>query len=121
MLNPDLGDGLTFDDVLLTPGYSAVLPRDVQVKTRLTRNIDLNIPILASAMDTVTEAKLAIAIAQFGGIGVIHKNLTVARQASEVSKVKRFAHVIISDPLTVTSDMYIEQVQALSEEEERAR
>ena len=116
MLNPELGDGLTFDDVLLTPGYSAVLPRDVQVKTRLTRNIDLNIPILASAMDTVTEAKLAIAIAQFGGIGVIHKNLTVARQAAEVSKVKRFAHVIISDPLTVTSDMYIRQVQSLSEE-----
>ena len=80
---------LTFDDVLLVPAYSAVLPRDVQLATKLTRNIALNIPLVSAAMDTVTEASLAIALAQEGGIGIVHKNMPPARQAAEVLKVKR--------------------------------
>jgi IMP dehydrogenase len=116
MLNPDLGEGLTFDDVLLAPGYSEILPRDVSVRTQLTAKIGLNIPILASAMDTVTEARLAITIAQFGGLGVIHKNLSIERQAQEVSKVKRFAHVVISDPLTVTSNMLVSDAISIAED-----
>ncbi|BBI59840.1 hypothetical protein HSBAA_11460 [Vreelandella sulfidaeris] len=81
-------EALTFDDVLLVPGFSDILPKDVSLKTRLTRNLSLNIPLLSAAMDTVTEARLAIAMAQEGGIGIIHKNMTMTQQAAEVRKVK---------------------------------
>ena len=87
---------LTFDDVLLVPGYSEVLPRDVNVTTKITRNIHLNIPLASAAMDTVTEARLAIAIAREGGIGVIHKNMPVEKQATEVDRVKRSEHGVIA-------------------------
>src|SRR6195952_1551145 len=93
--------GITFDDVLLEPAYSEMLPRDVDVKTRLTANITLNIPILSSPMDTVTEAELAIALAQEGGLGVIHKNMSVEEQTREVDKVKRSENGIIVDPITL--------------------
>ena len=100
-------EALTFDAVLLIPGYSEVLPKDVSLKTRLTRGIELNIPLLSAAMDTVTEARLAIAMAQEGGIGIIHKNMTVEQQAAEVRKVKRHETAIVHDPVTVTSDTKI--------------
>ncbi len=100
-------EALTFDDVLLIPGYSEVLPKDVSLKTRLTRGIELNIPLLSAAMDTVTEARLAIAMAQEGGIGIIHKNMTVEQQAAQVRKVKRFETAIVHDPVTVTPDTKI--------------
>ncbi len=93
--------GITFDDVLLVPGYSTVVPADVDVSTRLTRGISLNIPIVSSPMDTVTESEMAIALAQEGGIGIIHKNLSIERQADEVDKVKRSANGIIVDPVTL--------------------
>jgi IMP dehydrogenase len=105
---------LTFDDVLLVPAHSAVLPKDVQLKTRLTRLIELNIPLLSAAMDTVTEARLAIAIAQEGGIGIVHKNLTPAQQAAEVSKVKRFESGVVKDPITIAPDMSVRAVMALT-------
>jgi IMP dehydrogenase len=95
---------LTFDDVLLKPAFSEVLPHDVDLKTKLTKNIDLNIPIISSAMDTVTESKLAIAMAQCGGMGCIHKNLNVKDQADEVRKVKKFESGIVINPLTITPD-----------------
>lgn len=95
-------EALTFDDVLLIPGYSEVLPKDVSLKTRLTRGIELNIPLVSAAMDTVTEARLAIAMAQEGGIGIVHKNMTIEQQASEVRKVKRHETAIVRDPVTVT-------------------
>ena len=97
-------EALTFDDVLLIPGYSEVLPKDVSLKTRLTRGIELNIPLLSAAMDTVTEARLAIAIAQEGGIGVIHKNMTAEQQAAEVSKVKRHESGVVHDPVVITPE-----------------
>jgi len=100
-------DGLTFDDVLLMPGYSQVVPADVDVATRITADITLNIPLLSSAMDTVTEAELAIAIARQGGIGIIHKNLSPERQAGEVSKVKRSESGMIVDPITLPPDRQI--------------
>lgn len=100
-------EALTFDDVLLIPGYSEVLPKDVSLKTRLTRDIVLNIPLLSAAMDTVTESRLAIAMAQEGGIGIIHKNMTVEQQAAEVRKVKRYETAIVHDPVTVTPDTKI--------------
>src|SRR5213080_1042852 len=92
--------GITFDDVLLEPAYSDVLPRDVDVRTQLTRTIRLNIPVVSSPMDTVTESDLAIALAQEGGIGIIHKNMSVQRQAGQVEKVKRSENGIITDPVT---------------------
>src|SRR5512137_1141103 len=95
------GEGITFDDVLLLPDRSSVVPRDVDTSTRLTRNIRLNIPLLSAPMDTVTEAALAIALAQEGGIGIIHKNLSVEAQAREVEKVKRSENGIITDPITL--------------------
>jgi len=100
----DLGDireGLSFDDVLLVPAHSEVLPREVDLRTRLTRNISLSIPIVSSAMDTVTEARLAIALAQTGGIGIVHRNMTIDEQVDEVSKVKRFESGVITDPITL--------------------
>ncbi|MGN6701797.1 MAG: IMP dehydrogenase [Burkholderiaceae bacterium] len=110
-----LQKALTFDDVLLVPAYSAILPKDTSLKTRLTRNITLNIPLLSAAMDTVTEARLAIAMAQEGGIGIVHKNLTAAEQASEVAKVKRFESGVVRDPVTISPTMTIGEVIALSQ------
>lgn len=98
---------ITFDDVLLVPAKSKVLPRDVELKTKLTNNIELNIPILSSAMDTVTESNMAVAIAREGGIGIIHKNMSIERQALEVDKVKRSESGMIMDPITLTSDKKI--------------
>src|SRR5262249_6443284 len=96
--------GITFDDVLLEPSYSDVLPRDADVRTQLTRNIPLNVPIVSSPMDTVTESELAIALAQEGGIGIIHKNMPVHIQAREVDKVKRSENGTTTDPLTLPPD-----------------
>src|SRR3954454_7696155 len=96
--------GITFDDILLEPGYSELLPRQVDTRTQLTARIPLNIPILSAPMDTVTEAELAIALAQEGGLGVIHKNLAIADQAREVDKVKRSENGIIVDPVTLPPD-----------------
>ena len=107
-------EALTFDDVLLVPAHSTVLPRDVSLQTKLTRGITLNIPILSAAMDTVTEARLAIALAQEGGIGIIHKNMTANQQAAEVLKVKRFESGVVKDPITVTSNTTIRDVMALT-------
>jgi IMP dehydrogenase len=101
---------LTFDDVLLVPAFSEVLPRDTSLATRLTRGISLNIPLVSAAMDTVTESRLAIAIAQEGGIGIVHKNLRPSEQAREVARVKRFESGVVRDPITVTPDMPVRQV-----------
>src|SRR5579872_224738 len=103
-------DAYTFDDVLLLPAESSVLPKDVDLKTRLTRNITLNIPLLSAAMDTVTEAGLAIAMAQEGGLGIIHKNMTIEQQAFEVRKVKKFESGVVKDPITVTPQTTVRQV-----------
>src|SRR5689334_1410049 len=107
-------EALTFDDVLLEPAYSDVLPREVQLKTQLTRGLALNIPVVSSAMDTVTEAKLAITLAQEGGIGIIHKNLSPKDQARQVEQVKKFESGVIHDPITVTPDTTIRDVIALT-------
>src|SRR5437762_8162019 len=96
--------GITFDDVLLEPAYSEVVPKDVDVRTQLTRSIRVNIPVVSSPMDTVTESDLAIALAQEGGIGIVHKNMPVERQAGQVEKVKRSENGIITDPVTLTPD-----------------
>ena len=109
-----LQQALTFDDVLLVPAYSAVLPRNVQLKTKLTRDIVLNLPLLSAAMDTVTESRLAIAMAQEGGLGIIHKNLRPEEQAREVAKVKRFESGVLRDPITIPPDMPVRAVIALS-------
>ena len=105
---------LTFDDVLLIPAHSSVLPRDVSLQTKLTRNITLNIPLVSAAMDTVTEARLAIALAQEGGIGIVHKNLTPQQQAAEVAKVKRFESGILKDPITIPPTMTVREVLNLT-------
>ena len=104
---------LTFDDVLLLPAHSRILPREVSLKTRLTRKLELNMPLVSAAMDTVTEARLAIAIAQEGGIGIVHKNMRPKEQAAEVAKVKRFESGVLRDPMTVSPDMKVRQVLAL--------
>ncbi|MGH8703833.1 MAG: IMP dehydrogenase [Burkholderiales bacterium] len=104
---------LTFDDVLLLPAHSRVLPRDVSLKSRLTRKLELNIPLVSAAMDTVTEARLAIALAQEGGIGIVHKNMRPKEQAAEVAKVKRFESGVLRDPMTVAPEMTVRQVIAL--------
>src|SRR5690242_3801172 len=109
-----LTDALTFDDVLLVPAHSAVLPRDVDLSTRLTRRIRLNLPIISAAMDTVTEARLAITMAQSGGIGIIHKNMTIERQAAEVRLVKKFEAGVIRDPITVEPLTSIRDVMQLT-------
>jgi len=111
-----LQKALTFDDVLLVPAYSDILPKDTSLATKLTRNIYLNIPLVSAAMDTVTEARLAIAMAQEGGIGIIHKNLTAKEQAREVAKVKRFESGVLRDPITIPPGMKIREVIALSQQ-----
>jgi IMP dehydrogenase len=109
-----LGKALTFDDVLLVPAFSQVLPRDTSLATQLSRNIRLNLPLVSAAMDTVTEARLAIAIAQEGGIGIVHKNLTPKQQAAEVARVKRYESGVLRDPITITPDVTVRQVMELS-------
>jgi IMP dehydrogenase len=107
---------LTFDDVLLVPAYSDILPRDTSLRTRFSRDITLNIPLVSAAMDTVTESRLAIAIAQEGGIGVVHKNLSPARQAEEVARVKRYETGVLSDPITIDPDMKVLDVIKLTQQ-----
>ena len=108
MLNGKIiAEAITFDDVLLVPQKSSVLPRDVSLKTKLTKNITLNIPFISSAMDTVTEARLAIALAREGGLGILHKNMTIEAQAEEVDKVKRYEHGMITNPITLSTNSYI--------------
>jgi IMP dehydrogenase len=104
---------LTFDDVLLVPAHSSIVPRDVSLETRLTRSITLKIPLVSAAMDTVTESRLAIALAQEGGLGIVHKNMPAAMQAAEVAKVKRFESGVVKDPLTVPPTMSVRDVMAL--------
>ena len=105
---------LTFDDVLLVPAHSTILPRDVSLATQVSRNIRLNIPLVSAAMDTVTEARLAIALAQEGGIGIVHKNLPSRAQAAEVAKVKRFESGVLKDPITIPPDMPVRDVLNLT-------
>lgn len=111
-----LQKALTFDDVLLVPAFSAVLPRDTQLSTQFTRNIRLNLPLVSAAMDTVTEANLAIALAQEGGIGIVHKNLTPREQAAEVAKVKRHEAGVVRDPITIGPDMLVRDVVQITRE-----
>ncbi|MFT7413370.1 MAG: IMP dehydrogenase [Methylophagaceae bacterium] len=107
-------EALTFDDVLLLPAYSNVMPRDVNLTTKLTRNIDINIPLLSAAMDTVTESRLAIAMAKEGGLGILHKNMTIEEQANEVRKVKKFESGVVRDPITISSTATIGEVVELT-------
>jgi len=109
-----LQKALTFDDVLLVPAHSNVMPRDVSLATRLTREISLNIPLISAAMDTVTEARLAIALAQEGGLGIVHKNMTAAAQAAQVARVKRFESGVVKDPITISPEMTVRDVLALT-------
>src|ERR1700721_433899 len=109
-----LEEALTFDDVLLVPAYSEVLPRDVSLASKLTREIQVNLPVVSAAMDTVTEARLAITIAQEGGIGIIHKSMTIEAQAREVDRVKKFESGVIKDPITVPPTMSIREVLDLT-------
>jgi IMP dehydrogenase len=109
-----LQQALTFDDVLLVPAHSIVMPREVNLSTQLTRNITLNIPLVSAAMDTVTEAPLAIALAQEGGLGIIHKNMTAAEQAAHVSRVKRFESGVVNDPVTIAPHMTVRDVLELT-------
>ncbi|MDQ2994640.1 MAG: IMP dehydrogenase, partial [Pseudomonadota bacterium] len=106
-------EALTFDDVLLVPGHSLVLPKEVDLRTRLTREITLNIPLLSAAMDTVTEAKLAIAIAQEGGMGILHKSMSIEQQALEVRRVKKFESGIVKDPVTVKPNTTVKELLEL--------
>jgi IMP dehydrogenase len=110
------GEGLTFDDVLLMPGYSQVLPRDVTISSKLTKDITLNVPLLSAAMDTVTEASLAMALAREGGLGILHKNMTIEKQAEQVRKVKRSESGLIIDPVTLTADATIGDAQRIMRE-----
>ena len=111
-----LGNALTFDDVLLVPAFSRVLPRDTRLNTKFSRRIELQVPLVSAAMDTVTEARLAIAIAQEGGIGVVHKNLTPRQQAAEVARVKRYESGLLRDPITISPDTPVRQVRQLSDQ-----
>jgi IMP dehydrogenase len=110
--NKFLGEGLTYDDVLLVPGYSEVLPREVSIKSQFTRNISLNVPVVSAAMDTVTESRMAIAMAQEGGIGVLHKNMSIEAQAQKVRRVKRAESGMIIDPVTLTQEATIGDAKA---------
>ena len=107
-------EALTFDDVLLVPAHSMVLPKQVDLSTKLTREITMNIPLLAAAMDTVTESRLAIALAQEGGIGIVHKNLPIEKQAEEVFKVKKYESGVIKDPISVSPKTTIREVLQLT-------
>lgn len=109
-------EALTFDDVLLLPAYSAILPKDTNLSTRLTRGINLNIPVISAAMDTVTEAKMAIAMAQLGGLGILHKNMTIERQASRVRHVKKFEAGTVADPITVTPSATVGEVLNITQQ-----
>ncbi|HPP83118.1 MAG TPA: IMP dehydrogenase, partial [Rubrivivax sp.] len=111
-----IGKALTFHDVLLVPAYSQVLPRDTSLATRLSRHIELELPLVSAAMDTVTEARLAIAMAQEGGIGIVHKNLTPRQQAAEVSRVKRYESGLLRDPITITPEATVRHVRELSQQ-----
>src|SRR5712692_8724351 len=113
MINGSIPEGLTFDDVLLEPARSEVLPAEADTRTRLTRKITLNIPIVSSAMDTVTESHLAIALSQQGGIGMIHRNMSIERQAEEVDRVKRSESGMIVDPITISPDKKISDALAM--------
>ena len=106
-------EGLTFDDVLLVPAYSQILPKDVNISSMLTKNIQLNVPMLSAAMDTVTEASLAIAMAREGGLGVLHKNMSIEKQADQVRKVKRSESGLILDPVTLGPDSTIGEAMYL--------
>ncbi|NNG82118.1 MULTISPECIES: IMP dehydrogenase [Acinetobacter Taxon 24D] len=108
-------EALTFDDVLLLPAYSTVLPKDVSLKTRLTRGINLNIPLVSAAMDTVTESRMAIAMAQNGGIGILHKNMDISAQAAEVRRVKKFEAGMVKDPITVTPETTVRELIAITQ------
>src|SRR5580658_4498422 len=116
MANGNLVEALTFDDVLLKPGLSEVAPSDADIRTRITRGIELNIPIVASAMDTVTEAKMAIAMAQAGGIGVIHRNLEPEQQAAQVRQVKKFESGMVVNPVTIHPQATLADALALMQE-----
>ena len=113
MLTLPLLRALTFDDVLLVPGYSEVHPNLVDLSTRLARNLGMRIPLVSAAMDTVTESRMAIALAQMGGIGIVHKNLSLERQAEEVDKVKRSESGMITDPITIEPTAPIREAEAL--------
>lgn len=108
-------EALTFDDVLLLPAYSTVLPKDVSLKTRLTRGINLNIPLVSAAMDTVTESRMAIAMAQNGGIGILHKNMDISAQAAEVRRVKKFEAGMVKDPITVTPETTVRELMTITQ------
>jgi IMP dehydrogenase len=110
-LSKIVGEGLTYDDVLLIPAYSEILPRDVSIKSKFTKNISLNVPISSAAMDTVTESKMAIAMAREGGIGVLHKNMTIEQQAVKVRKVKRAESGMIIDPVTLPMDAIVKDAK----------
>ena len=108
-------EALTFDDVLLLPAYSTVLPKDVSLKTRLTRDIQLNIPLVSAAMDTVTESRMAIAMAQHGGIGILHKNMDIAAQAAEVRRVKKFEAGMVKNPITVSPTTTVRELMEITQ------
>ena len=114
-MNKIVQEGLTFDDVLLIPAASDVVPSQVKINTKLTDDIALNIPLMSSAMDTVTESRLAIALAREGGIGIIHKNMTIEEQASQVDKVKRSEHGVITDPFFLSPENSVREAVALME------
>ena len=114
--NKILGEGLTYDDVLLVPAYSEVLPRKVNIQTKFTRNITINVPIISAAMDTVTESQMAIAMAQEGGIGVLHKNMSIEQQAVKVRKVKRAESGMIIDPVTLPLSAKVKNAKAYMKE-----
>src|SRR5574344_2652817 len=114
--NKIIGEGLTYDDVLLVPAYSEVIPREVQINSRFSRHIAINIPIVSAAMDTVTEAKMAIAMAQEGGIGVLHKNMSIEAQMAEVLKVKRAENGMIVNPITIGRTAIVKDALALMKE-----
>ena len=121
MLPEKLLEGLTFDDVLLVPSRSSVLPANADTRTHLTKRIPLNIPIISAAMDTVTESHLAIALAQQGGIGIIHRNMTIERQVEEVDKVKRSESGMIVDPVTIRPDQPITEALDLMKDRKSTR
>ena len=113
MLQDRIREGLTFDDVLLVPAKSEVLPRDVDLSIQLAKNIKLNIPMLSAAMDTVTDSRMAIAMAREGGLGIIHKNMTIEEQAAQVDKVKRSEHGVITDPFFLSPENLISDAEEL--------